>query len=132
MDSEHRASLEPVSVLIVDDDRETSDVVAALLRGAGYTVETAVNGHEGLVLLRRVRPALILLDVHMPIMDGPHFREAQRQDPGWLAIPTIVMTADPDVNPILDLAVERTVRKPLRRTELLTLVETYCGPRRAA
>ena len=119
-----------ISVLVIDDDAESREVMADLLRGAGYSVRTASNGHEGLNVLQEVRPALILLDVHMPIMDGPHFREAQRQDASWIGIPTVVMTSDPEVNATLDIAVETTLRKPIKVGALIALVERHCGPRR--
>jgi CheY-like chemotaxis protein len=122
---------EAISVLVIDDDQDARELLAELLRKAGYSVETACNGHEGLNLLHWVRPSLILLDVHMPVMDGPHFREAQRQDPSWIEIPTIVMTADPKVNAMLDIAVKKTMRKPIKRADLLSAVAEYCEPQHA-
>lgn len=122
---------EAISVLVIDDDQDARELLAELLRKAGYSVETACNGHEGLNLLHSIRPSLILLDIHMPIMDGPHFREAQRQDPSWIEIPTVVMTADPKVNAMLDIAVKKTMRKPIKRVDLLNVVAEYCGPQHA-
>lgn len=122
---------ESISVMIVDDDQDGRELLAEVLRRAGYSVETACNGHEGLNLLHWVRPSLILLDVHMPVMDGPHFREAQRQDPSWVEIPTIVMTADPKVDAMLDIAVKKTMRKPIKRADLLSVVAEYCEPQPA-
>lgn len=121
-----------IGILVIDDDTDGRELMADLLRRAGYEVATACNGCEGLERLHEaaVPPALILLDIHMPVMDGPHFREAQRQDPVLLEIPTVVMTSDPDLNPVLDLAIARTVKKPFRRGELLEIVEQLC--RRAA
>ena len=69
-----RTARSAVSVLLIDDDQDASEIIALLLKRAGYTVALAANGCEGLAMLERVRPQLILLDVHMPVMDGPRFR----------------------------------------------------------
>ena len=121
-------ALRPISVLIIDDDGESRELLAQLLRNAGYSVTTAGNGHEGLDVLHCMRPELILLDVNMPIMDGRCFREAQRHDRAWLAIPTVVMTADPNTDPMLDIAVEDTLHKPVRFRDVMTIVAQHCAP----
>ncbi len=116
-----------IAILVIDDDTDGRELLAELLRREGYRVETACNGHEALDRLHAAPlPALILLDIHMPVMDGPHFREAQRKDPDLIDIPTVVMTSDPDVNPVLDMAVARTLKKPLRRRDLMEIVNQIC------
>jgi two-component system, chemotaxis family, chemotaxis protein CheY len=122
------AALPHVSVLIIDDDPETRDLMEAIVTKAGYSVETARDGEEGLAMLRAIRPELILLDINMPRVDGAEFREAQRKDRSWVRIPTVVMTAG-TVDPMLDLAVTYAVKKPLRKRELLRIVERHCGAR---
>lgn len=117
--------LRRVGVLIVDDDPDARDLLGALIEKAGYTVQTASNGQEALELLHVVRPELIVLDVCMPIMDGHRFREEQRHHKEWLSIPTIVMTGVDD-EPMLDLAVVSTLRKPLKSRELLAIIANYC------
>lgn len=112
-------------VLVVDDDPDVRDMMDAVLTNAGYAVETAENGYEALALLRSIRPAMIFLDVNMPMMDGPEFRAAQRRDPDLLSIPTVVMTAGA-VDPMLDSDVEQTLRKPARKAELLAIVQRHC------
>jgi CheY-like chemotaxis protein len=121
--------LPEVCVLVVDDDPEIRDMTAALLEAAGYSVATAADGKEAFSLLRSVRPALIVLDVCMPIMSGAEFRELQRRDRDLLRIPTVVMTARSD-EPLLDLAVEATLRKPVSMQELLRIVRKHCIPDR--
>jgi len=57
-------------VLVVDDDPEIRDVVRWLLEDEGWTVETASNGRDALERATRARPALIVLDMGLPIMTG--------------------------------------------------------------
>ena len=119
---------EPVDVLIVDDDVDAADVLAEMLGKLGYSVRTASNGREALTALESIEPCLMLLDLQMPVMDGMEFREAQRRNPELLAIPTVVVTAS-EMETMLDPAVAATLQKPLRKADLLPIVEQYCSPR---
>lgn len=60
-----------VAVLIVDDDVDVAEIVQQLLEGEGYDVRIAENGEEGLKQLEAELPEVVLLDVEMPVMDGP-------------------------------------------------------------
>ena len=115
-----------MSVLLIDDDQDASEIIALLLKRAGYTVALAANGCEGLAMLERVRPQLILLDVHMPVMDGPRFREAQRRDPRLLEIPTVVMSSDPGTEMVLDLEITATIAKPAPLDAIMGYVAQHC------
>ena len=112
-------------MLIVDDDDDARELLAALIARAGYSVATARDGAEALRLLSTLRPELILLDVCMPNMDGPTFRQEQRRNRDLLGIPTIVMTGANE-EPMLDLAVEQTRRKPVTKDDVLELVASHC------
>lgn len=112
-------------MLVIDDDPEARDMLAAIVEKAGYTVTTASNGGEGLDVLRTTPPELIFLDVCMPIVDGHQFRQEQRRHREWLKIPTVVMTGIDD-EPMLDVAVEATLRKPVRARDLLAIVARHC------
>jgi CheY-like chemotaxis protein len=115
-----------VSILIVDDDEDNREVLREVLSDAGYSVAGARDGAEALMLLRRVRPDVILLDLNMPIMDGLEFRAAQKSDPSLAAIPTVVMTAvDRFRDRIADLAPEAALPKPLKLAQLLAIVQRY-------
>ena len=114
-------------MLIVDDDDDARMLLAALIERAGYSVATARDGREALHILDTIRPDLILLDVCMPNMDGPTFRQEQRRSRDLIHIPTIVMTGA-DEEPMLDLAVEQTRRKPVRKDDVLQLVASHCTP----
>lgn len=126
-DSAPHDSLPTISVLVIDDDPEARDMADAVLSRAGYTIATAANGLEALALLRLARPELILLDICMPVCDGAQFRQEQRRNRQWIKIPTVVMTGIAD-EPVLDVAVEEALRKPVRAGELLAIAGRYCTP----
>jgi two-component system, chemotaxis family, chemotaxis protein CheY len=79
-------------VLVVDDEDAVRDVVAEALADEGYRVAQASNGQEALDAATSERPAVILLDMRMPVMDGWGFARAYRQAPGPHA-PIVVVTA---------------------------------------
>ena len=116
---------EHVAVLIVDDDQETRELMQLHLNRAGNSTRTPPNRRDALELLRVIRPFLILLDVQMPVMDGMEFREHQRRDRALLSIPTVVLTGAA-VEPLLDLAVDAALRKPVRGADLLAIVGRHC------
>lgn len=88
----HTASRgEPPLILVIDDDENTREAVQALFELDGYRVAGAGDGQEALDLLDDgLRPALILLDLNMPRMDGATFRAQQRSRPDVADIPVIV------------------------------------------
>jgi CheY-like chemotaxis protein len=80
-------------VLLVDDDERTREAVAQLLRGQGYAVCGAADGHEALEVLRRAPlPDCILLDLVMPRLDGRLFMIRQKQHPRWSTIPVVLLS----------------------------------------
>ncbi|MGF7160935.1 signal transduction histidine kinase/CheY-like chemotaxis protein/HAMP domain-containing protein [Rhodoligotrophos appendicifer] len=80
-------------ILIVDDDQGTQDVLRRMLVRQGWTVRVAGNGAEGLAELRRLRPAVILLDLIMPEMNGFEMLQAMQQDTDGCDIPVFVITS---------------------------------------
>lgn len=117
------------AVLIVDDDRDARDGLAAIIERAGYSVATASDGREALAVMRAAPPELIFLDICMPGVDGAQFRQAQRRNRAWLQVPTVVMTGSSE-EPQLDLAVVETLHKPVKPSALLALVARHCTRRR--
>ena len=80
------------AVLVVDDDAAILDFVRAALEDTGYRVYTAVGG-EALPVARDRQPALILLDIQMPGMDGIEVSRRLRADPATAPIPIVAMSA---------------------------------------
>jgi two-component system chemotaxis response regulator CheY len=71
----------PVRVLLAEDDANLRELIAQTLVDAGFEVSTAANGADALQCVQAFGPDVILLDMHMPIMDGPTFAERYRQLP---------------------------------------------------
>lgn len=81
-------------ILIVEDDRDIREAFEDFLKAGGFEVYTATNGREGLELLKRIPgPALIFLDLMMPVMNGWEFLEAQKGDHVIASLPVVVVSA---------------------------------------
>ena len=80
-------------VLLVDDDAAFRELAERTLSRHGWEVCSVADGRAGLAAAARRRPALVLLDLLMPVMDGFEFLEAFRQDPAWREVPVVVVTA---------------------------------------
>jgi DNA-binding response OmpR family regulator len=83
-------------ILVVDDELGLADVLAATLSDVGYAVDTAANGVQGLELLAKDPPDLVILDCMMPLLDGPGMLAAMRADPSVARIPVVMMSAMPE------------------------------------
>ena len=80
-------------ILIAEDDLAARELLQRTLTGAGYPVVEAVNGRDALELLDKTAPALVLLDLMMPVMDGFDFLDEIRHPPRSSTVPVIVVTA---------------------------------------
>jgi two-component system chemotaxis sensor kinase CheA len=81
------------NVLVVDDSEFFRRLVSSYLRDAGFTVETAVNGADGLEKLRAGRYELAVSDVEMPVLDGYGFARGVRAEPRFAALPLLALTS---------------------------------------
>jgi len=80
--------------MIVEDDSDFQDIYSLYLRGESYEVVTACNGQEGLAVLEKETPDLIILDLIMPVMDGEEFYVRLREQPKWRHIPVLVASVN--------------------------------------
>ena len=122
------------NVLIVEDDPDVREMLAALLVTEGFHAVAAEDGLEALHLLRAVRhrapqiPCLILLDLMMPRLSGNEFRRAQLGDPTVAAVPVAVMSGAVDLEQRAQaLGAVATLPKPIDCEMLLTVVRRYCA-----
>jgi CheY-like chemotaxis protein len=81
------------TALVVEDDETIREMISKLLAREGLDVQEAANGREALLLLERLTPDVIFLDLTMPVMDGVSFLEAIRKEPRHARRPVIVITA---------------------------------------
>ena len=81
-------------VLVVDDDADILDAICDILQGEGYRVARARHGIEALEQIDQELPAMILLDLMMPVMDGLAFAQALRTRPQGRKVPIVVISAD--------------------------------------
>ncbi len=113
------------TILVVDDDADVNESVADALEAEGYRVLQATGGREALRLLveDHERPAMILLDLMMPGMNGWAFRAEQRKVPEIAKIPVLLFTATsiPEAT-TRDLDVAALLRKPIRLDALLAAI----------
>lgn len=114
-------------ILLVDDDLAIQDSLQWVLEGEGYTVTLANNGKEALdYLIKAELPALILLDIMMPVMDGFEFLEKQQQYPALAEIPVIILTADKYALSKIRYSKRNSfVCKPLDLNIFLNLIKDY-------
>jgi signal transduction histidine kinase/CheY-like chemotaxis protein len=109
-------------ILVVEDDEHTRTLYARTLEKAGWSVVQAENGRIALDRIAASRPALVLLDLMMPEMDGFEFLDALHQDPSSRAIPVVVITArtlSAEDRNRLNGGVERVLQKRALQTEAL-------------
>ena len=80
--------------LVIDDSRAMRRIVGSILKDLGFEVREAGDGREALDRLHKgERPAVILLDLQMPVLDGWEFRREQGRDPALAPIPVVVVSA---------------------------------------
>jgi CheY-like chemotaxis protein len=114
------------TILVVDDDPDTRELMSVWLDAEGYRVRTATNGKEALKVLQREVPCAMLVDLMMPIMDGAEFRRRVQSMPAISSVPFIVGIPPNNLawSP-RDLDID-VVSKPFDADELLALVASRC------
>lgn len=114
-----------LDVLVVEDDPDMADVMLVVLRQAGYTAASAENGEQALAIAKARRPALVLLDMLMPVMDGWTCARALRRIYGR-TLPIVVVTAAEHVRARGDeIDADGVLAKPFEVADLLQLVDRH-------
>jgi CheY-like chemotaxis protein len=112
------------TIMVVEDSDDLREVVAAILIGEGHRVLPAANGQEALDLLRSGEaPALIFLDLMMPVLSGAELLELIQEDRKLASYPVVVISAFADEGSAP--GVKRFVRKPLSAAIVRELITTY-------
>jgi DNA-binding response OmpR family regulator len=114
-------------VVCIEDEPEMIDLVKLILSRKGFQVMGAMGGREGLEVISREKPDLVLLDLMMPDMDGWEVYQKMKADEGTRAIPVIVVTAKAQsIDKVLGLHIAKVddyITKPFGPQELLESVE---------
>ncbi len=109
-------------ILVVDDDPDILSTVSDILEFEGYKVERALNGAEGLKVLDRIQPWLVLLDMRMPVLNGWDFARILKEQ--GINLPILVMTAAQDAQRwAREIGAEGFVAKPFDLADLLHAIE---------
>lgn len=118
------------TVLVIDDEKNITDILAAVLRDEGYGVLMARDGLEGLRLAREHLPSLIITDLMMPRLDGIRLIAKLRQSPATADIPTILMSCV--TRDLSGSGATHFLAKPFDLDVVLDLVESYTSINSAA
>ena len=101
-------------VLVADDAVISRRKVTAILKHLGCRTVEAADGREAVDLVHRERPNLLVLDVHMPAMNGIQVLEALREDPAAADMPIVMLTGEADASVVRD-ALARGARDYIRK-----------------
>ncbi|CAN5609710.1 N/A [soil metagenome] len=115
-----------INVMVVDDDPNALDIVRTFLESKGYNVSTAKNGNEALAQLEDEQPALVLLDVMMPGMDGWEVARVIKNHPDFGSTRIVMLTARSDFadkHEGLRAGADDYIVKPIQLNELGERVE---------
>ena len=85
-----------MKILTVDDSRTMRDMLRLALTSAGYNVVQAIDGVDGLAVLERESPDVVITDINMPKMDGFGFIEGARKREKFRILPILVLTTESD------------------------------------
>ena len=122
-------------ILVVDDEPDALDLIQYNLKAAGYDVVTAEDGEEALKKARSSPPALVILDVMLPEVDGLEVCKALRREPATATVPIIMLTAKAaEIDRVLglELGADDYVTKPFSPRELVLRVKSLLRRRTPA
>jgi DNA-binding NtrC family response regulator len=116
-------TMEPATILVVDDDREMTSMLSDILRGAGYRTLSAGSGAEALELVRKQQPDLLISDLRMTGMNGHQLQlEVKKIAP---AVPTVIITAFGSIQTAVEsmkLGAFDYITKPFSNQDLMIMV----------
>jgi CheY-like chemotaxis protein len=119
------------AILVVDDDADIREVTTMALEAYGYRVINACDGEQALRIIR-FEPAvsMVLLDLMMPIMDGPTFMRRLRSDEALSMIAVVVLSGDSSAcQTANDVGADACLLKPVDLSSLLDVVRRFIGGR---
>jgi two-component system sensor histidine kinase/response regulator len=124
---------QPASFLVVDDHAENRALLRLLLERVGFTVKTAANGRQAFERFNKWQPALIWMDMRMPVLDGYEATKMIRRAAEEMQVcpPIIIaLTAsafDEDRDAVLAAGCDDFLRRPFRESEIFTKIQEHLG-----
>lgn len=115
-----------ITVLLAEDNRESSEMFVEYLETMGFVVLWAKNGEEAISLARAQRPDIILMDIQMPVMDGLEAMRHLRKDPELAATPIVALTAlamRGDRERCIEAGANDYVSKPVGLKKLMSVID---------
>jgi two-component system cell cycle response regulator DivK len=122
-------------ILLIEDNATNMTLTCFLLQSAGHSVICVTTAEEGLGMAREEHPDLILMDIHLPGMDGLHATTLLKHDATTRNIPVIALTAlamSGDEARILAAGCDGYIAKPMRYQSFLATVASHVAQREAA
>lgn len=121
------------SVLVVDDELDTAEMLVEMMRLSGYQVFKSYSGRQAIQMVTREKPDVVLLDVMMPDLSGLDVLRFMRGDPRLKKTPVIILSArcmPSDIQSGLDAGADLFLTKPVGCQDLRSAVEEVINPRR--
>ena len=118
-------------ILVIEDDSDQRKLIEGILTSAGYLVFSAPDGQAGLTAAAAVRPALIILDVMMPRMNGYQACRALRRNPATATTPILMFTMKQEPADEFwasEVGATAFLTKPVSPPELINAVSSLTGP----
>lgn len=115
-------------ILVIDDEITIVEMLSAFLEGEGLQVMTASNGQEGLERLANARPAVVVSDVMMPVLDGWELCRRMQGDPRYQSIPLVLMSALRTAPSLTGCRYAALLRKPFELDEMLQTIIHLLSP----
>lgn len=127
--SNFSAMSDVTTILVVDDEIGSAEILAVLLMEQGYRVLSAVNGTAALELARRSLPDVLLVDYVMPIMNGPDLVRALKAEPAFASTRIILNSGLPEDSIRREFVnYDAFLRKPFRIEALLDVIRALVDP----
>jgi len=115
-------------ILVIDDDKDIRTVITEILDQSGYEVFTATSGQQGLDLAAQIQPALIVLDLMMPGMDGWTVLTKLQHKPATADIPTIILSGASGLEMAMSLGAAAVLFKPVDANQLTAEIAAQLAP----
>jgi EAL domain-containing protein (putative c-di-GMP-specific phosphodiesterase class I)/PleD family two-component response regulator len=134
VDATHEEGDEPYRVLIVEDDRSQAMFAESVLGGAGIQTRAVAQAADVLPALEEFRPELVLMDLHLPDMEGTSLTQRIRGHEEFAHVPIVFLTGDPDPElqyQVLEVGADDFLSKPIRPRHLIAAVQSRVQRARA-